>query len=235
VIAPARPEALLLDAGNTIVFLDEAAVAAAARTVGADVAPERVHASIRPAVRAYERFLDGGGSHEEAWFVYMRELLVQAGAARELGDVASAAVRRSHDELNLWRRVPAGLPEILDRLRRAGVRLGVVSNSEGKIAELLETVGIASYFETVVDSGVVGVRKPDPRIFAIALDRLGVAASNALYAGDVPDIDVRGARAAGVDAVLIDAFGHYPDFDAAYRAESVAALASLWLDDARDR
>lgn len=223
-----RPEVLLLDAGNTLVFLDEVEVAKAATAAGAAIEPARVHASILAAVRAYEAFLNGGGSHEDAWFTYMRALLSNAGVTSERLDDAARAVRASHDRTNLWRRVPEGLPAALETLRASGVRLGVVSNSEGTIAELLETVGIASHFETVVDSAVVGVRKPDPAIFRIALERMGVESASAVYAGDVPEVDVRGARSAGLDAVLVDAYGLFEGYDGALRVRSIAELAHLW-------
>jgi putative hydrolase of the HAD superfamily len=223
-----RPDVLLLDAGNTIVFLDEHEVASAATTAGAAIEPERVRASILAAVRAYEAFLNGGGSHEDAWFTYMRALLSNAGVTSDRLEDAARSVRAAHDRFNLWRRVPDGLPEALELLRASGVRLGVVSNSEGTIAELLATVGIASHFETVVDSALVGVRKPDPRIFRIALERMGVKSQGAVYAGDVPDVDVRGARSAGLEAVLVDAYGLYDGYDGALRVRSVAELAHLW-------
>jgi putative hydrolase of the HAD superfamily len=223
-----RPDVLLLDAGNTLVFLDEGEVANAAAEAGAAIEPARVRASILAAVRAYEAFLNGGGSHEDAWFTYMRALLSNAGVTSERLDDAARAVRAAHDRFNLWRRVPEGLPDALAALRASGVRLGVVSNSEGTIAELLETVGIASHFETVVDSAIVGVRKPDAKIFHIALARMGVSSGSAVYAGDVPDVDVRGARSAGLDAVLVDAYGLYEGYDGALRVRSIAELAHLW-------
>jgi HAD superfamily hydrolase (TIGR01662 family) len=225
---PARPELLLLDAGNTIVFLDEVAVADAARSGGVEIEAARVRSSILAAVRAYEAFLSEGGTHEEAWFVYARALLSNAGADPSRLDAAVVEVRAAHDRFNLWRRVPDGLGEALDSLAASGVRLGVVSNSEGSIAELLAQVGIASHFEIVIDSALVGVRKPDPRIFEIALERLGVASDRAVYAGDVPNVDVKGARAAGMAAVLVDGFDLYEGYEDAFRVRSVAELARLW-------
>jgi putative hydrolase of the HAD superfamily len=232
---PDRPEVLLLDAGNTVVFLDEAAVAHAAAQAGVPMTPVAVRAAIRPATQAYEAYLTSGGSHAAGWDVYMRELLDRGakgtGATAPTNDDLDRAVRaarRAHDGLNLWRRVPAELPSALHTLRTAGVRLGVVSNSEGHIAELLGHVGVADFFEVIVDSAREGVAKPDPRIFALALRRLGADPARAVYVGDVPDVDVRGARAAGLDAVLIDAFDHHPDYADAPRIRSVAELAEAW-------
>src|SRR5699024_3875787 len=81
------------------------------------------------------------------------------------------------------------------------------------VEAMLKSVGLARYLDTVVDSWVVGVAKPDPGIFQIALDRLGVPASSAVMLGDVPAVDVAGARAAGVTPILIAPLGLYPDLD----------------------
>ena len=75
-----------------------------------------------------------------------------------------------------------------------------------------------------MDSAIVGVRKPDPAIFAMALDALSCDAEPSWYAGDLPDVDVVGARAAGLKAALIDPLGHYDGYEDAPRFPGVAAL-----------
>jgi putative hydrolase of the HAD superfamily len=131
--------------------------------------------------------------------------------------------------MNLWRRVPEGLVAALERGARAGLRYGVVSNSEGRLAELLDAVGLGRFLEVVIDSGRAGVQKPDPRIFLLATDAMGVAPSEAIYAGDVPHVDVDGARAAGLGAVLVDAFDDFDAYDEAPKVRSVAELIDAWL------
>ena len=79
-------------------------------------------------------------------------------------------------------------------------------------------------FEFVIDSGEVGVEKPDPRIFQIALERMGVSAADALYVGDLYEVDVVGARAAGLDVVLLDPSGEHSGRDVK-TVRSVAELA----------
>jgi putative hydrolase of the HAD superfamily len=95
--------------------------------------------------------------------------------------------------------------ESLARLRQAGLKLGVVSNSDGRVEQALAAAGLREYFDVVIDSALVGVEKPDPRIFHAALEALGVAPEEALYVGDLYEIDVLGARAAGMEAVLLGA------------------------------
>jgi putative hydrolase of the HAD superfamily len=88
------------------------------------------------------------------------------------------------------------------------VHVAVVSNSEGMLESLFDELGILRAIDLVVDSGVVGIEKPDARIFRIALDYFGVPPARALHLGDNFVTDVVGARAAGVRVALVDPFGH---------------------------
>ena len=122
------------------------------------------------------------------------------------------ALKAEHARFNLWRRVPEGLLEALDRAAEAGVRMGVVSNSEGQLERLFARVGLQGRFEVIVDSAIVGISKPDPRIFEIALEAMGVSdPAEATYVGDIPSVDIDGARAAGLSAVLVDELDFYPE------------------------
>ena len=218
-----RPEALLLDAGDTLLFLDAAAICTALAVEGVQLAAAAIHAGSHAAKQRYQQALARGEKHDDGWAVLVHELLVQAGldgiAARRL----LPALRRVHDDFYFWRRVPEGLPEALARARAAGLRLGVVSNSEGRLASVLARVGIAAHFEFVIDSHLEGVHKPDPEIFRRALARLQIAPERAIYAGDIPEVDVLGARAAGMAGVLVDAFDHHAD-SSWPRVRSVQAL-----------
>jgi putative hydrolase of the HAD superfamily len=103
--------------------------------------------------------------------------------------------------------VPEPTRQALGRLKAAGLLLGVVSNSEGRVGQALEAAGLREYFDVVVDSGLIGIEKPDPRIFQAALEALGVGPEEALYVGDLYEVDVVGARAAGIEAVLLESSG----------------------------
>ncbi len=91
----------------------------------------------------------------------------------------------------------AGAVETLERLRARGLRLAVVANWDCALSEHLDRAGLAPFFDVVVSSARAGFAKPDPRIFELALDELGVPASRALHVGDEP-LDEEGARAAGL-------------------------------------
>lgn len=154
-----------------------------------------------------------GGAPSDAWTGYFTRLLRGAGVGAEAVSSLLAELWRRNVTGGLWHRPVAGAAETLARLKASGLRLAVVSNAEGRVAEDLEIAGLARHFETIVDSHKVGVAKPDPRIFAIALERLGAPAEESVYIGDLYHIDVVGARRAGMRAVLFDRFGHSPDAD----------------------
>jgi HAD superfamily hydrolase (TIGR01509 family) len=222
------PDALLLDAGDTLIFFDAGAVSAALAAEGVQLAAAPLDAALYPAKQHYQQALTCGVAHADGWDVLMGELLVRAGLERGSALRVLPALRRVHDEFYFWRRVPDGLPAALERARKAGLRLGIVSNSEGRLASVLARVGLAPHFEFVIDSHIEGVNKPDPEIFHRALARLGIAPERALYAGDIPEVDVLGARAAGMPGVLIDPFDHHAG-SSWPRAPSVEALIDALL------
>ena len=95
------------------------------------------------------------------------------------------------------------VPEVLARLRAGGARLAVVSNWDVSLHDVLERTGLRPLVDAVVISAELGVAKPDPAIFRAALDRLGAGPDGALHLGDSLEDDVAGARAAGLEAVLV--------------------------------
>jgi len=108
----------------------------------------------------------------------------------------------------------------LRALAALGLQLAVVSNADGTVEQQLRDDGIGQVgpgdgveFAAVIDSRIVGVHKPDPAIFRLALDAMGVAPEHTLHIGDTPAADVVGARAAGIHPVLVDPFDHHTDLD----------------------
>jgi putative hydrolase of the HAD superfamily len=100
---------------------------------------------------------------------------------------------------------------ILEKLKRRGVVLGVVSNWDSRLPETLDDIGLARHFDFILASTVVGSAKPDQKIFAEALKLSGVGCEDACHIGDEPLTDIKGARLAGVDAILIDRTGRHAD------------------------
>ena len=114
----------------------------------------------------------------------------------------------------------------LERVRAAGLRTAVVTNGMSDLQWLkLERAGLAPHFDVFVASAAVGIGKPDPRIFEVAIDRLGSSAASAWLVGDNPARDVAGARAAGIRSVWLD---RRRDAPAAVAADvTIGSLADL--------
>ncbi len=197
--------------------------------LGVPLDPERLERATAAAASAVEGLR---GMDRVRARVYLEALFTGAGVPAARLDEVGVCLQRLHGERHLWSRTAVGAPEVLDRLRAAGLRLGVVSNSDGRVEEALAAAGLRDRFEVVLDSALVGVEKPDPAIFRAALDALGVAPADALYVGDLYEVDVVGARAAGMEAVLLapGAGGSAADCP---RFGSLAALADDLLKGGR--
>jgi HAD superfamily hydrolase (TIGR01549 family) len=117
-------------------------------------------------------------------------------------------------------------PEALDALRAAGLRLSLASNAEVELRPKLEQLGLAQRFDHLAISAEVGIEKPDPRFFESALEGIGVAAGRAIHIGDFYNIDIVGARSAGVEGVLVDAADMSADRDCP-RIRALAELPAL--------
>jgi putative hydrolase of the HAD superfamily len=102
------------------------------------------------------------------------------------------------------------VPETLDVLAASGVMLGIVSNFEAWLDDLLAALGVRERFPVRVISGLDGIEKPDRRIYELALARAGVAAGETAFVGDNPEFDIDPPGALGMFPVLIDRRGHHP-------------------------
>ena len=116
----------------------------------------------------------------------------------------------------------------LEALRHAGLKLGLITNGRVKIqGRKNDRLGLRSLLDVLLISEAVGVRKPDPRIFAEALDQLMVPPSAAAYVGDNPEVDILGARRSGLVAIWKrDDFWAEPS-DADRVIDDLAELPSL--------
>jgi HAD superfamily hydrolase (TIGR01549 family)/HAD superfamily hydrolase (TIGR01509 family) len=99
----------------------------------------------------------------------------------------------------------------LEALRAMKMRMGVLSNYTADLEDMLRRIGLHDYFEFVIVSSVVGLAKPDPRIFDLAVAKLQRPRHRLLYVGDYMGDDIEGARGAGLDAVLIDRNNRFPE------------------------
>ena len=221
--------AILFDAGNTLLFLDHARMADA---VAAGLGLTLTGAELAAAGPAAARSIEGlRAADRERADAYLTALFTLAGVPTARLEEVRAVLAALHVLRHLWCGVAPGTHDALRRLGRS-FRLGVVSNSDGRVEAALEAAGLLDCFEVVVDSGLLGVEKPDPAIFHAALERLRVEPHEALYVGDLYHVDVVGARAAGMDAVLL-APGGAPNVTGCRTVPSIAALVDLLLPGER--
>lgn len=224
------PSVILFDAGNTLLFLDyERMAPAVSRATGTPLTAAELAAQAKPAALALER---ADTTDRERATVYLETLFLLAGVPDGKLPEVRDTLLALHRERHLWSGHDAGTPAALARLREAGFRMGVVSNSDGRAEEALAAAGLRTYFEVVVDSQLVGVEKPDPRIFHLALASMGVAAADAMYVGDIYEVDVVGARRAGMSVVLVDPLGNHGHRDVS-SVRSIAELADQLLTPSR--
>lgn len=108
-------------------------------------------------------------------------------------------------------RVPEDVPATLERLRQAGYTLGLVSNRLGALDAVAQELGLSQYFQFTLSAGQAGAWKPSPKIFERALELAQCSAYRAMYVGDNFYADVEGARGAGLQPVLIDPRGLFPE------------------------
>lgn len=218
--------AVLFDAGNTLLFLDYPRMAREIEKVaGVPLTAETLAGYAKPAAQVLER---SDTSDRERASYYLETLFALAGVPPARMEAVRNRLLELHLERHLWSGLAPDTHASLERLRTAGLRLGVVSNSDGRVDEALEAAGLRALFDVVVDSQLVGFEKPDPRIFHTALERLGVRAEEALYVGDIYEVDVVGARWAGMDVVLLDPLLNHEQRDAR-TARTIAEVADFVL------
>ncbi len=191
--------AVFLDALGTLVELDPPWVHLA-EVLDREVAEADLVRAMR-AEMAYYREHSHEGRDERSLADLRRRCAAVLG--RELGfevsvDELIASVR--------FRPYPDAMPA-LTALRHRGLALVVVSNWDCSLPLVLERCGLGDAVDGVVSSAAAGARKPDPAIFAAALETAGCAAEEALHVGDTAGEDVEGARAAGIRALLLDRGG----------------------------
>jgi len=204
--------ALLFDFGGTLAFLDFELLAREFSREGRKLdalALEHAEYAGRAAIDRHLMSAANKQANDAAYELFFRGWMTAAGIPEEEFRECAAKFGAIHREASLWRVVRPGTFEALEAFKSAGYKLAIVSNAEGQVEADAQRFGLARFFDVIIDSHIVGVAKPDPRIFQIALKRLGVAPDEARFAGDIYSIDVRGARTAGVESRLVDQHQRY--------------------------
>lgn len=192
---------------------------------GFQVTPEALRRSDPRAKFALDQpYLATSATDAQRGGAYMNLLLEYVGVGPSPGrDAALEELYAYHAEHNLWEYVPDEVVPALQRLSALGLRLAVVSNANGRLQRMFDRVGLTQFFHTVCDSQVEGAEKPDPRFFRLVLERTGAKPDTTLHVGDIYHVDVVGARASGVHAMLIDPQNLY----GAYDVERIRTLEEL--------
>lgn len=218
------PDAILFDAGQTLLFSRTSTMAMTGALLegsGYRIAePE-----LRRAMRAADLYIESRW-HVGPWWLHesaVRDLFT-AGYRAGLAALSPLSVRPAEiDRLaeaiydayadpEHWDLFSDVRPA-LDELKSLGMPMGIVSDWGESLPWLIHHLGISDAFETVVVSSRLGLGKPDPGLFAMAVSRLGLRPSQVWYVGDTYGKDVLGARAAGLHPILIDRDGRHPDLD----------------------
>lgn len=215
------------DAGGVLVNPNWTRVAAALSARGVTADARALEAAEPAAKRRLDRAttLEATNDAQRGW-LYFDYVLEGAGVALSAAtEAALKDLQVYHTQNNLWESVLPGATEALAEIRARGLKIIVVSNANGRLHTLLERLGMNSCFDVVVDSSLEGVEKPDPRLFQIAMDRAGADPARTVHVGDFYNIDVVGARAAGMHPLLFDVADLYKDVDCP-RARSFTEVRS---------
>ena len=214
---------IFFDVGNTLLFPNHERIHAPLASRGVTPDPEHLRDLERRTKNKFDSLVTNNGSHDHSfWWMFYTQLLPEIGGQDdEVRDQLVFGIRNSAN----WDRV---LPGTCERLLEIGAqfRIGVISNADGKIEEVLAKCEISRCFRTITDSGLVGFEKPRPEIFQHALQSLNTKPEESLYVGDVYSVDYLGATEAGMHAILMDVSGAYRD-KGVPRVESLAQLQSL--------
>jgi putative hydrolase of the HAD superfamily len=219
-----RIDTLLLDAGGVLVFPNWSRISDTLGRHGLEATAEAIRRADAPAKFALDESYRSGSTDADRGGAYMNMLLDGAGVARSRArDAALEELYAYHAEHNLWEHVPDEVVQTLERLSAAGVKLAVASNANGVLHRALDRVGLARFFHAICDSHVEGLEKPDPRFFRVVLERVNGHPGTALHVGDLYHVDVVGARASGLQALLLDPHDLYNG----YPVERLTRLGEL--------
>ncbi|HZQ93682.1 MAG TPA: HAD family hydrolase [Candidatus Sulfotelmatobacter sp.] len=220
----AKYKTIFFDVGNTLLFPNRSRILAPLEG--------RKHPSLsewqsleRRTKQEFDQGLLTGKVDHGFWWTFHTHLLHGINAFDEA--TRDQLVSNTQNSSN-WDQVLPGTREAVDRIRQK-YSTAVISNSDGRIVEVLRRCGLGGCFASVTDSGIVGHEKPHPAIFAAALQTMKADPAECLHVGDLYSVDYVGSRNAGMQAVIFDVSGAYRDRDLP-RVETLAQLEN-WLDN----
>ena len=225
--------AIFFDIGDTLVFDDPPVrerFRRATEAVGLEYPPERLPQAFRFGQEyALTRYLDGTDNDDAE---VRREVAARTLAVLDVPPLDAAqwqALAQAFAAVPWTRYVHPGAVALLESLRARGFVVGAISDWEETLPETLAELALAPHLDALAVSAVVGVTKPHPRLFQEALRQAGARPEESLHVGDWYELDIAGARAAGMRAVLFDHQKRSPNADCP-RVETFDALAGLLRD-----
>jgi putative hydrolase of the HAD superfamily len=205
-------KAVFFDAGHTLLYAHPdlgTVYSQATATFGVRLAPERFAETFVPVfketTRVYSQTKTASDPEDlEMWRDITRRIYDRLPPLAGIRfDSWFETLYRRFGDPEVWRFYD-DVETVLGALRERGLRIGVVSNWDTRLKSISDGLGLTRLVDFIVISAEVGVRKPDPGIFRVALAKAGVRPEEAVHIGDLPEEDVEGARRAGVRPVLID-------------------------------
>jgi len=208
---------IFFDVGNTLLFPNRERIHAPLTERGLTPDPDLLRDLERSTKNQFDaRMAEDGSTDHSFWWMFYSQLLARIGLDDDaVRDQLVSSIRQSAN----WDVIPPGTREQLQQIG-ARYKIGVISNADGKIEDVLRRCNMADCFRTITDSGLVGYEKPHPEIFRQALQVMKAAPEESLYVGDVYSVDYLGATSAGMQAILMDVSG-------AYRSKGVPRIESL--------
>lgn len=222
-----RPfDVVFLDAGGVLVSPHPDQIVARFAYAGHEVDPADLFTAHYRGVAA----IDDARAEPEVFTDYHRAYATHLGLHDQAIDEAVVLLEDLWATTHLWTNPLPWAVAGLQAIAETGIPIVIVSNADGTVAEMLAHAGLLQVgpgtgveVAAIIDSGAVGVAKPDPGIFTLALEATGTTADRAVHVGDAYQYDVRGARAAGVHPVLVDPLGIRTDAD----CDRIASLVDL--------
>ncbi len=205
-------KAVFFDAGHTLLYAHPdigTVYSHATATFGIQLAPERFAETFVPVfketTKIYAQTRTASDAQDlEMWRDITRRIYDRLPSLSGIRfDTWFEKLYHRFGEPEVWRFYD-DVETVLAALRARGLKIGVVSNWDTRLKVICEGLGLTRLVDFIVISAEVGVRKPDPGIFRMALEKAGVRPEDAIHVGDLPEEDAEGARRAGLTPVLID-------------------------------
>ncbi|MDP1809755.1 MAG: HAD-IA family hydrolase [Actinomycetota bacterium] len=229
-------KAIFFDVGNTLLLPFPSVVDICTEVLalrGYTVDPGRLSQALALADQAYEdqyRRDDSFWMKEmdtaKFWIELYELMLNDAGLQEETTELASD-IYTAFGQADRWQPYPDVLPT-LTRLSEAGFKIGLVSNWDTRLTSLSVETGLSKYLDFVISSANVGLLKPQPQIFELALERAGVGAAETMHVGDHYYADIMGARSVGITPVLLDRKGTVSNADCLVINSLHELVSYLW-------